>query len=151
MLGELNKQQIEDVLHQGMIGRIGCYANNKMYVVPVTYAYDGLHIYAHSKEGKKIEIMRKNPNICFEVEAIENMTNWRSVIVWGKYQELKDSKSQERGLKILRDRFAPMTTSETAHRPQEMRAPHIVFKEKKAIAYRIVIKEQSGRFEKSNL
>jgi nitroimidazol reductase NimA-like FMN-containing flavoprotein (pyridoxamine 5'-phosphate oxidase superfamily) len=150
MLGELSKSQIEEVLHRELVGRIGCYSGNEIYIVPVTYAYDGRYIYAHSQEGKKIEMMRKNPKVCFEVDSLENMANWRSVIVWGKYEELKGVKEKERGLKILSDRFAPMITSETAHGPQEMRAPHIVTKEKKAIVYRILVEERSGRFEKSN-
>lgn len=149
MLGELNKSQIDDVLQQEMVGRIGCYANNKIYVVPVSYAYDGRYIYAHSKEGKKIEMMRKNPQVCFEVDAMENLANWRGVIIWGKYEELKDPKDQERGMKILQDRFAPVITSETAHRHHAMRAPHVIEKETKAIIYRIAIKERSGRFEKT--
>jgi nitroimidazol reductase NimA-like FMN-containing flavoprotein (pyridoxamine 5'-phosphate oxidase superfamily) len=149
MLGELNKSQIDNVLHQEMVGRLGCYANNQIYVVPVTYAYDGRYIYAHSKEGMKIEMMRKNPKVCFEVDSMENMANWRSVIVWGQYEELKDAKEQERGMKILRERFAPVITSETAHHHDGMRAPHVVVKETKAIVYRIAIEERSGRFEKS--
>jgi hypothetical protein len=151
MLGDLNKSQIDDVLRQAMVGRIGCYADNKMYVVPVTYAYDGKCIYAHSKEGMKIEMMRKNPKVCVEVDTMENMANWRGVIVWGTYEELKDSKEQEKAMQILKDRFLPVITSETADRPHQMKAPHVVEKEPKALVYRIVIEECTGRFEKSLL
>jgi len=150
MLGELNKSQIDDVLHREMVGRIGCYANHKLYIVPITYVYDGECIYAHSKEGMKIETMRKNPDVCFEVETVENMANWRSVILWGKFEELKEKRTQERGIKLLKDRFMPVVTSETANRPHDMRAPHIIEKETKAIVYRITIEERSGRFEKSD-
>ena len=62
------------------MGRIGCYADNEIYVVPITYAYQDGFIYAHSKEGKKVQMMRQNPKVCFQVDAMENMTNWRSVI-----------------------------------------------------------------------
>ncbi|MDC1504172.1 pyridoxamine 5'-phosphate oxidase family protein [Winogradskyella sp.] len=83
MLGNLNSRQIEHVLQSLIIGRIGCHADNKTYVVPVTYAYDGTYVYGHTKEGLKIEMMRKNPSVCFEVDVMENMSNWRSVIAWG--------------------------------------------------------------------
>lgn len=63
MLGELTKDQIHHVLHCQTVGRIGCYANNKVYVVPVTYVFDNMNIYAHSKEGTKIEMMRANPEV----------------------------------------------------------------------------------------
>lgn len=70
MLGELNTEQIELLLKSEVIGRIGCCADNKVYVVPVTYAYDGTHVYAHSKEGMKIRMMRKSPEVCFEVDQM---------------------------------------------------------------------------------
>lgn len=150
MLGKLNKTQIDDVLYGATVGRIGCYANNKIYVVPITYVYDGKCIYARSKEGMKIEMMRENPSVCFEVDVMENMANWRSVILWGTFAELEDEPAIESGMKILQDKLMPLIASETAiNQPHEMRAPHIVVKEKKAIIFRIVIHEFTGRFEKS--
>src|SRR5690242_1996077 len=113
MLGKLTDTQIDQVLYAQSLGRIGCYANQKIYVVPVTYVfYDG-YIYAHSKEGLKVKMMRENPNVCFQVDAVENMTNWRSVIVWGQYEELKNDSQQQAGMKIMMDRLAPFITSET--------------------------------------
>jgi hypothetical protein len=67
MLGDLNSKHIEQVLHSLIIGRIGCHADNRTYVVPVTYAYDGTYIYEHTTAGLKIDMMRKNPMGCFDV------------------------------------------------------------------------------------
>ncbi|MBY0434422.1 MAG: pyridoxamine 5'-phosphate oxidase family protein [Cyclobacteriaceae bacterium] len=148
MLGNLTESQIEHVLHSEVIGRIGCFADGKVYVVPVTYAYDGKYIYLHTREGMKISMMRKNPNVCFEVDVMDNMANWRSVIIWGEYEELKDVHSQEKGMKILMDRLMPLMASETVKSSHHSMAPHIVEKGSKAIVYRIKITERSGRFEK---
>jgi uncharacterized protein len=149
MLGKLTDAQIEHVLHTQFVGRIGCHADDKIYVVPVTYVYDHGYIYAHSKEGQKIKMMRKNPNICFQVDAMENMANWRSVIIWGEYQELKTEKDQQAGMKIMIDRLTPIRTSETVKPSHDMHAPEIVEKALKAVVYRIKVKEKTGRFEKS--
>jgi nitroimidazol reductase NimA-like FMN-containing flavoprotein (pyridoxamine 5'-phosphate oxidase superfamily) len=150
MLGTLSKTQIDQVLKSQVIGRIGCSADGRVFVVPITYAYDGTYVYGHSKEGLKIEMMRKNPKVCFEVDVMDNMTNWRSVILLGEYEELIGAASQERGMKILTDRLMPLVSSETLS-PQEHHSmrPQIVQKEKKAIVYRIKISEMTGRFEKS--
>lgn len=148
MIGELYKSQIDHVLHSQVVGRIGCYADDKLYVVPVTYAYDGKYIYAHSKDGMKIKMMRKNPNVCFEVDVMENMANWRSVIVWGTYEEMKDSASQAKTIKILMDRIMPLMSSETVKPSNHSMRPQMVEKDVKAIVYRIKITESSGRFEK---
>ncbi len=149
MLGILTKNQINHVLDSQVLGRIGCYGDGKVYVVPVTYAYDGKCIYAHSKEGMKIKVMRKNPKVCFEVDAVDNMANWRSVILWGEYEELKDTASKEKGMKILIDRLKPLMASETVYSDEHhsMR-PQMVENQVKAIVYRIKILESSGRYEK---
>jgi hypothetical protein len=150
MLGELTDGQIDQVLHTQFVGRIGCCNDERMYVVPVTYVYHNGYIYAHSKEGLKVRMMRKNPNVCFEVDTMDNMTNWRSVIIQGKYEELKEEEDQQAGMKIMVDRLAPFITSETV-RPSHSfsHPPEIVEKGFKAVAYRIKVVEKTGRFEKT--
>ncbi len=149
MLGKLTEAQIEQVLQAQFVGRIGCCTDEMMYVVPVTYVYHNGYIHAHSKEGQKINMMRKNPNVCFQVDTMENMKNWRSVILWGEYEELKSEKEQQAGMKIMMDRLAPFVTSETV-RPSHSfsHTPEVVEKGIKAVAYRIRIFEKTGRFEK---
>ena len=49
---------------------------------------------AHSLKGMKIEMMRKKPKVCFEVDEMKNFTNWRSVIVWGEYQEFTEERER---------------------------------------------------------
>ena len=51
MIGTLTREQSEHVLRSGLIGRIGCSDRNGVYVIPITYVYDGRYIYAHSREG----------------------------------------------------------------------------------------------------
>ena len=49
MLGELDAEQIEELLRAEVLGRIGCHADGRTYVVPVTFAYDGECVYGHSR------------------------------------------------------------------------------------------------------
>ena len=86
MLGDLTANQIETVLHREVVGRIGCHANSTTYIVPMTYAYDGQFVYGHTREGMKIDMMRMNPKVFFEVDVMENLSNWRSVIAWGCFE-----------------------------------------------------------------
>ena len=53
MIGKLNMQEIENHLKEQVVVRIGCYAGNQVYMVPVSYAYNGKYIYVRSFEGKK--------------------------------------------------------------------------------------------------
>ena len=107
MLGALTRVQCEHVLKCELVGRIGCAAADKVYIIPVTYVFHDKFIYAHSKEGLKIRMMRKNPKVCFEVESRESMRDWRSVILWGRYEELKSVSEQKKALKILSDHLLP--------------------------------------------
>ena len=117
MIGTLTNSQIIQVLHTQLYGRLGCVSNGKPYIVPVSYAFDGKHIYAHSREGQKIEMLRKNPQACFQVDVIENLSKWRSVIILGRYHELKTIKDQTLAMKLLDDRFGPLHVSESISRP----------------------------------
>lgn len=148
MIGTLNTHQIDYLLRSELVGRIGCHAGGLTYVVPITYVYDGEFIYAHTKEGLKIEMMRENPEICFEVDRVTNLANWQSVILLGTYEELKGKEADE-ALQAIVNRIHPMTVSETSvprhglDRPHDPINPNI-----KLIVFRIRIKDSSGRFEK---
>src|SRR5690606_35043114 len=129
---------------------IACHDEGRLYIVPVSYAFDNGYIYCHSMDGLKIKMMRNNPRVCFQVDDIDNMTNWRSVIAWGDYEELQQ-KEYDSGLEILKNKFTPFITSDAVNpfqRPEPTRSS-IIEKAKKVIVFRIKIIEQSGRFEKS--
>lgn len=144
MLGELTHEQIEELLSREIVGRIGCSANGITYVVPVNYAYDGDYIYSHSREGMKVQLMRINPMVCFEVDNLNPNGSWQSVIGWGRFEELKGNELKA-GLQALRSRFRSQVTSETSMPADEMHQgdddPN------KTIIFRIELKEKSGRFE----
>lgn len=143
MLGTLDRDQIDRVLHSEVVGRIGVSADGRVYVVPVTYVYDGDAVYVHSAEGLKVELMRKAPNVCFEVDHVVDLANWQSVIAQGRYEELAGDLATA-AMNLLRSRLSPLTNSETAgpagHAPGRGDPP--------GIAFRIRLAERTGRFEK---
>jgi len=149
MLGHLNNKQIEHLLYSLIIGRLGCHAHNKTYVVPITYAYDGTYIYGHTKEGLKIEMMRKNPEVCFEVDAIENMSNWRSVIAWGTFEELKTPEKREEGMRKLTDVVMPFMTGETTISNPMSDTHQKYIEAMQGVVYSVKLTEKTGRFEKT--
>jgi uncharacterized protein len=141
--GDLTAEEIDRVLHDEVIGRIGCHAFGRSYVVPVTYAYDGVAIYGHSREGLKLRMMRSNPAVCFEVDRMDDLTNWRSVVALGTFSELEPAPAKL-AMELLRHRLAPLVPSATStpdglHHASGM--PWCVF--------RILLGERSGRFERA--
>ena len=149
MIGKLTDQQIEEVLKENVLGRIGCNDGKKTFIVPVNYVYDGKFIIAHSMAGMKIQMMRKNPDVCFEVDEMKSFTNWKSVIAWGEYQELTNERDRYYALKLFVDRMMHMKVSKTAIVPEtaEKKLHPPSTGNIKPIVYRIVIAEKTGRFE----
>jgi nitroimidazol reductase NimA-like FMN-containing flavoprotein (pyridoxamine 5'-phosphate oxidase superfamily) len=149
MIGKLTNEQIDEVLKANVLGRIGCNDGKKTYVVPINYVFDGKFIIGHSVAGLKIQMMRKNPEVCFEVDEMKSFTNWKSVIVWGTYQELTEERDRYGAMKLFVDRMMKMKISETAVPPEiseqrvHPRSPGNI----KPVIYRIVITEKTGRYE----
>jgi uncharacterized protein len=150
MLGELTSDQIEHLLHTEVVGRIGCHAEGRTYVVPVNYAYDGEFLYGHAADGMKLRMMRANPELCFEVDRRTGLSDWQSVIAWGTFEELEGLEAT-RAMDLLLDRLLPLLASEgapaTRDEAREALAPGTPL-ERLAI-YRIRLHERTGRFEKS--
>ncbi len=148
MLGKLNEMQIDNVLLSQVIGRIACSDGKKPYITPLTYAFDGKNIIGQTNEGLKLKIMRKNPNVCFEVDIMLDMTNWQSVIVYGTFHELT-GKDAEKARDYLFNHVMPLKTSTTIHAHEHEVTGEIDDSNRiKPVMYHIRIKEKSGRFEK---
>lgn len=143
----MNSTQCEHVLQSCLIGRIGCYNLGKVYIVPVSYAFKKGYLYACSKEGLKVEMMRKNPKVCFQADQVDNLRNWRSIIAWGTFDEINRSQEQDKALKILSEKFHVFQTGDTLQ-PVFTSPDGLQKKEKKPLLFRIKIEEISGRFEK---
>lgn len=148
MFEKLTDEQIKEVLSNNIIGRLGCHADKKTYVVPISYAYNDDYMYARTFEGLKIDMMRKNPDVCFQVDEMKSMADWKSVIIWGTFEELKTKALREKGLKILLSRTLPVISSEMVKFTSEWPFPSNDLAEIKGIVFRIHIKKMTGRLEK---
>lgn len=148
MLGELSQKQIEDLLKRQVIGRLGCHHHGVTYVVPVNYVYKDGVIYAHSGSGKKIDMMRQNPSVCFEVDEIENIFKWQCVIAQGRFEEIKDIEEQEQAMQGLIHRIMPFVETPAGHPSHGITANAYDAGTKiDLIIYKIQIIKATGRFE----
>ncbi len=148
MTGNLNQEQIENVLQSQAHGILGCIDGEKPYVVPISYAYDGTNIYCQSKEGKKIKLLRKNKNLCFQVLIMTSMNIWQSVVISGTYEEL-DNESAMKARAFLFDKILTLFTSASVHKFEHEGGNTIEDKNRiKDIMFKINIVEKTGRFEK---
>lgn len=151
MIGRLNKEQVEEVLKSNVLGRLGCKDDQRMYIVPINYVYDGKAIIAHSILGMKIIMMRANPEVCFLVDELASYTNWKSVITWGLYQELHDERERYAAMKLFNQRMLHLKISQTAIPPdlEVNKDEPGSLGNVRPIIFRIILTDKTGRFEKS--
>lgn len=82
----LSDDDIDALLTSEVFGHLACVDGQKPYIVPLAYVFYGNAIYGQTTEGKKIEILRRNPHACFQVQKQEG--SWKSVLCWGMFEEL---------------------------------------------------------------
>jgi nitroimidazol reductase NimA-like FMN-containing flavoprotein (pyridoxamine 5'-phosphate oxidase superfamily) len=151
MLGELTPEEIEELLQNNMIGRLGCNDGKQTYIVPISYVYQGNTLLCHARDGLKISMMRANPEVCFEVDEIRDYHHWRSVIAWGIYDELTDLEEIEYAQSFFTEYMLAAKTEAAAAPPhtQRERFHHVKPDYMPAIYYRIHLHRKTGRFERS--
>ncbi|APS40526.1 MULTISPECIES: pyridoxamine 5'-phosphate oxidase family protein [Salegentibacter] len=79
------------LLAHNYIGRLGYISRARGEIIPITYYYNPEQhsILTYSGQGGKIEAMRKNPLVTFQVDEISSLEEWKSVLLYGKFEELE--------------------------------------------------------------
>lgn len=147
MIEKLNKKDIESLLQEQFIARLGFQADGKTYVVPINYVYDGTYLYAHAIEGRKMNMMRKNPKVCVEVDDYTDMWRWKTVIAWGQFEELSDSTQKLKALNMLLQRELPLQTTSHMHLTASWPFSDDELEEVEGVVYRIKLGRKSGQCE----
>jgi nitroimidazol reductase NimA-like FMN-containing flavoprotein (pyridoxamine 5'-phosphate oxidase superfamily) len=61
--------EMEKILKRAEVGRMAIYDGTMPYIIPLNFLYtDGKIVIHCAWEGKKLDIISKNPNCCFEVD-----------------------------------------------------------------------------------
>lgn len=65
-----DQSQIEEVIARAEVCHLALIDGDWPYIVPMSYGYRDGVLYLHSAPaGLKIELLRRNPQVCFEMEA----------------------------------------------------------------------------------
>jgi uncharacterized protein len=102
----LPPDEIEELLGNAIVGRIACcghgaVGDGRPYLVPLAYGYDGKSVYAHSGPGRKLDLMRAEPRVTFEVDEAQAPDRWRSVIAEGTFEEINESHQRTAALAVI--------------------------------------------------
>jgi uncharacterized protein len=142
MSREMRDEEIDAFIRDQAVARIGCHAGEVTYVVPVAYAFHEGALYGFSHEGMKLDLMRRNPSVCVEIDQVEHLGSWRSVIAWGRFEELRGSDA-DAGAALAAARLGSLVSDPESRR----RLEQALRKEPVPVIYRIRITERTGRVE----
>jgi nitroimidazol reductase NimA-like FMN-containing flavoprotein (pyridoxamine 5'-phosphate oxidase superfamily) len=125
---ELLEEEARALLSDCRIGRLGCVDNGEPYVVPINYVLEDGTIYSHSLPGRKIDALRAHARACLQVDEIENDFNWRSVIAYGDFEEIRTASERRSILSKLLARFPQLTPVESVMAQDASAADSVVFR-----------------------
>ena len=108
---------LTELLRNGELCYLSMVDDGMPYVIPLNYGYLDEALYFHSApEGRKIDILRKHPQVCFCVvpdhQLIEGVkgcswsASYRSVIGTGKASIFTEPAEKNEGLKILMAQYS---------------------------------------------
>lgn len=86
---ELSREASWAFLARHHVGRLACARAGQPYVCPISYAAgDDGALYCVTTIGQKVAWMRDNPLVALEVDEVETLQQWQSVIVTGRFEEI---------------------------------------------------------------
>jgi nitroimidazol reductase NimA-like FMN-containing flavoprotein (pyridoxamine 5'-phosphate oxidase superfamily) len=107
-----DQRVIQELLSSAEICRLAMVDNGEPYIVPLNYGFRDNALYVHSAAaGRKIDILKRNSRVCFEVESDsvivrhEEACRWgtksRSIIGYGRVEIITDYEEKKHGLDII--------------------------------------------------
>ena len=108
--------EIESIICKSQVCRLGMVDEGLPYIVPLCFGYRNNMLYFHSaKEGRKIEILKRNNQVCFEFDIDTQIhadktacawgMNYRSVIGYGTATLINDPVEKRKALDIIMSQY----------------------------------------------
>ena len=102
------------LLQRHAVGRMAYSFHDRVDITPIHYVFADGWLFARTSHGAKMATIEHSPWVAFEVDEIESVFEWRSVVVHGTVSEMPrdgsplDAQHWSRGIELLR-RIVPAT------------------------------------------
>jgi nitroimidazol reductase NimA-like FMN-containing flavoprotein (pyridoxamine 5'-phosphate oxidase superfamily) len=97
---DLTSREAELILARNHVGRLAFIRSNRLTITPVHYVYEGGWLYGRTSAGQKIADLSANAYnwwpVVFEVDEVEGLFSWRSVVVHGGFSVVEANASAAR-------------------------------------------------------
>jgi nitroimidazol reductase NimA-like FMN-containing flavoprotein (pyridoxamine 5'-phosphate oxidase superfamily) len=137
---------LHSVIRKAQVCRLGLVDGSTPYIIPMSFGFDGTHLYVHSaKEGRKIDILDKNNRVCLEFEqdvALVRGTNpcnsgfrYLTVICHGTADVVCDAEEKCYGLNQIVKQYEPEWSSRQFTKQEISRV----------VVFKIIIEQMIGK------
>jgi uncharacterized protein len=117
---DMSPTEMYALLRRESFGHLACARDNRPYVIPMNYAYDGKDLYFFTTEGMKTQFIQANPQVCLQVEEITDTTHWKSVMVVGVANEITGSEGMQSAMKLITEKNPSLTPAISATQVDSM-------------------------------
>jgi uncharacterized protein len=107
---EMERDQIDELLHKVGYGHLGFIHQGKPAVMSVHYYLQDPDIYLFTTKGIKTDDINTNPQVCLQVEEVRDPMNWRSATVMGTAECLTIERDIDRAIQFIKDRQPNIAT-----------------------------------------
>lgn len=112
-----DQEELRRIFEEATVCHLGMCWDGRPYVVPMSYGYRGDRIYFHcASEGQKLEIMDRNPNVCFQLECHVSVVesrkacgwsmDYRSIIGFGRIRRARSAEEKRLGLQAIMKHYS---------------------------------------------
>lgn len=114
---ELPSAEALRLLSSHHVGRLAFTFRDRVDIEPISYLFQDGWIYARTSPGTKLEVVRHNPWVAFEIDEVESRYDWRSVVVHGTIYFLdasggdRDREAYQTALELMRTVDSELLTS----------------------------------------
>jgi uncharacterized protein len=113
----VDRAELEAVIADAQVCRMAMCDGDHPYVVPLSFGYTGGTFYFHgAAEGRKLDVLKKNPHVCLELEAGVSLKtgvkacdwgmNFRSVVAFGRAERVDAAEPKRRALDLIMAHYA---------------------------------------------
>jgi nitroimidazol reductase NimA-like FMN-containing flavoprotein (pyridoxamine 5'-phosphate oxidase superfamily) len=80
---DLTDQEIEALLKRHHVGRLAFTYRDRVDVEPIHFVYADGAVYGRTEPGSKLTALLRHPWVALEVDEVDGLFDWRSVVVKG--------------------------------------------------------------------
>ncbi len=111
-----DREMIDAIIRKALVCRLAFSDNDTPYVVPMNFGYrDGVLYFHGSPRGRKIDIIKRNPRVCFEMDIDHEIVSsdvpcrwsmkYRSVVGSGTASLVENTDEKRKALAVIGEHY----------------------------------------------